>query len=275
MTQIFLSHSPASLGCAGQLRRDLDASGYVVWKNHPNMPAEAVGYGQAMEAGIRGSAAVVVVWNAQAAQSEWVEREILYAQRLKKAICLIHTDDTGLPNTLVHIQELRYRGNCQDLASLLLPYLPAPGSQDALVLLLGQISHPQEKVRKAGIDRAAQLLVKGVHREPVLALLEELSQKDEMRGVQEKAQAVREADARRRTITPRLPLSPADSRHTIGVRCRHNHISYFAKHRICPAKSSTTRTVLHRGGMEVDEIHLKCQVCGEDMVVRVDCQGYK
>ena len=36
-----------------------------------------------------------------AAQSEWVERHMLFAQRLKKPIVPVLLDETALPNTLL------------------------------------------------------------------------------------------------------------------------------------------------------------------------------
>ncbi|MSP14407.1 MAG: toll/interleukin-1 receptor domain-containing protein [Chloroflexi bacterium] len=275
MTQIFLSHSHADLACAEQVRRDLDAAGYIVWKDSQSIPPGSPSYPRVIEAGIRGSAGIVVVWSAQAAPSEWVEREILYAQRLKKAIYPVMIDGTELPITLVNVQGLKSRAGCRGVVPLLLTYLPAPDSQDGLVVLLGQLSHAHIAVRKAGIDRAAQMLQRGEHRQEVLALLEELAQKDLMRGVQEKAQAVREAEARRGENPPRPAVSPDESRHIIGARCRNGHVSYFDKRQICPPSSTFPRTILRRGGVDLDKMSLECQECGEELVVRVDCEGYK
>ena len=53
------------------------------------------------------------------------------------------------------------------------------------------------------------------------------------------------------------------------------HVSYFDRRKICPPGGSVVRSVVRRDGKELDELLLKCKSCGEEVVVEVDCEGYK
>jgi len=66
-----------------------------------------------------------------------------------------------------------------------------------------------------------------------------------------------------------------ESRHIVGVKCPNGHITYFDKRRICPESGTFVRRVIRRGGVELDEIYLTCEHCDAEVVVRVDCEGYK
>ncbi len=66
------------------------------------------------------------------------------------------------------------------------------------------------------------------------------------------------------------------SGHIFGVKCpRDGHVTYFDKRRVCPDSGTFVRRVVRRGGVELDEIYLKCEQCGQELVVPVDCEGYK
>src|SRR5437763_11354517 len=97
MTQIFVSHSKEDTECAEHIRQGLEAKGYTTWREPTSLTMESILYPRTVENVIMGSAAVVLVWNSTAAQSEWVERHILFAQQLKKTIVPVGIDGTGLP----------------------------------------------------------------------------------------------------------------------------------------------------------------------------------
>src|SRR5437773_2050929 len=106
MTQIFISHSHQDVTAADQIRRDLEAAGYTVWKDTQNIKPGDASYVRAIEAGIRGSAATVVCWTRHAEESEWVERELLYSQQVKKPIYPVMIDDTPPGILLVAVQSV-------------------------------------------------------------------------------------------------------------------------------------------------------------------------
>lgn len=80
MSQIFISYSHDDDACADQIRQDLEAAGYPVWKDTQNVSPGSPSYVKAIERGILGSLATVVLWSKSAAESEWVEAEILYTK---------------------------------------------------------------------------------------------------------------------------------------------------------------------------------------------------
>jgi len=273
MTQIYISHSQDDVARAEQIRSDLQSQDYVVWKDAQGLEPGNIAYPRIIETGIRGSAAVIVVWSAGAARSEWVEREILCAQRLKKPTFPVITDGTGLLVTLVGVQSVTLDQD-QDIAGAvvqLLPRLPPPDSDNELIALYKQLAHPFIRERKAGIQRAAALLEKPEQRQEALALLEHIAQMDLMIGVREEAQATLHADARK----GRPPSSGEASRHVFGARCPNGHVTYFDKRRVCPASSTIMRHVVRRAEAELDEIYLKCAECDAEMVAPVNCEGYK
>ena len=89
--------------------------------------------------------------------------------------------------------------------------------------------------------------------------------------VREKAQEVLDAD--RKKVKPSPPQG--QSRHIFGVRCRNGHVSYFDKRLVCSAYKEVPRESRQSAGIELDELHLKCDRCRVEVVAREDCRGYK
>jgi len=216
MTQIFLSHASNDAECAEKIRQGLEARGYSVWREPTILSMESILYPRTIENVILGSAAVILVWSSSAAQSEWVERHILFAQRLKKLIVPVVIDGIGLPPTMIVNTIITSQVPCTDVVTQLPPDFPSPNSTDPLIVLSERAAHEFIRERKAAIDQAAEMLKRGEHREAVLAILEYLAHNDLMMGVRDKAQEVLDADAKKGT-TP--AFRPEESRHIIGVRC--------------------------------------------------------
>ncbi len=214
-----------------------------------------------IENAILGSAAVVLVWSSAAAQADWVERHLLFAQQLKKSLYAVALDQTPLPTTLVSISPITIQTSCADAVALLmaLPGFPSPHYVDPLIRLY---------------EQAAEMLKRDEDREAVLALLEYLAKNDLMMGLREKAQEVIEADAHKGTPPPPL-LAPQDARHIFGVRCKNGHVSYFDKRLVCTAYRNVPRDLVQRAGKALDELHLKCDTCKVEVIARVDCGDYK
>ncbi len=231
---------------------------------------ESILYPRTIENVILGSAAMILVWSSSAAASEWVERHILFAQRLKKLIVPVVIDSTGLPTTLIMDTIITSQVPCADVVEQLPPDFPQPDSTDPLIKLSEQAAHEFIRERKATIDQAAEILKQGENREAVLAILEYLAQHDLMMGVREKAQEVLEADAKRGAAPS---FRSEESRFIVGVRCKNGHVTYFDKRRICNDQVNVIRVM--RAGVELDQRDLTCGECGAEMSVRVDCRGYR
>lgn len=225
-----------------------------------------------VDQGIRGSAAVVLVWSEQAAQSEWVERNVLVAQRLQKRIVPVVIDGTDVPITLVSIVPIPSTSPCVNAAEEILLQLPTPTADDLLNTLLLQSSHEYIRVRKEAIQGVAELLQRGENRETILAMLEDITRHDLMQGVREMAQGVLDAEAERQQPSVR---SSAESRHIFGARCPKGHVTYFDKRAVCADVVINVRNVIKRGDAELDELFLECSECRAKIAPRVDCEGYR
>lgn len=280
MTQIFVSHSSEDAECAEQIRLRLEAKGYNVWREPPTLSLKSVLYTRTVNNAIIGSATVILVWSGSATQSEWVERHILLAQRLKKPIVPVVLDGIDPPNTLTVDHIIVDQAPCADVAAKLMPHLPAPGSNDPIIALWEQASHDSLisiNARKTAIEQASDMLKQQnqPHREAILALLEYLAQHDLMTGVRDKANAVLQEDAKKVAQIPPPPfLNPDDSRHIFAVRCNKGHITYFDKRRVCVAQGEGIRKHEEVTATKLQKLVLKCKECGEELPVSVDCEGY-
>src|SRR5579859_834307 len=119
MTQIFVSHSPNDAACAESIRQELEAKGYTVWREPTSLSIESILYPRTIENDLLRSASIVLIWSSSAAQSEWVERHILFAQRLKKLIVPVVIDGTALPTTLIVNTIITSQASCTDVMAQL------------------------------------------------------------------------------------------------------------------------------------------------------------
>jgi hypothetical protein len=274
MTRLFLSYAPENTTCAEALRTGLEAQGYTTWREPPYPNSNSASYPHMIETAVLGSAAIVLIWSQHAAQNAWVERHLLFAQTLKKPIFPLRLDTTSLPTTLVSVSPLTIQTDCIDAvaALLALPTFPPVHSTDALITLSELAAHDYIRERKAAINQAADLLARGEHAEEVLALLEYLATKDSIMGVREEAQKVLDAHAKKAAPPP--AFRPQDAHYIFGVRCKNGHLSYFDKRVVCAAYTPIPR-LLDPVGKPLDELHLTCETCGEEIVAHVDCEGYR
>src|SRR5207237_127526 len=124
MTTIFVSHAKEDAACVEAIRQGLETRGYSVWREPPTLSLKSLQYSRTMENALLGSAALVLLWSSSAAGSQWVERHILLAQRLKKPLLPIVLDGTDLPTTLIVETILTGKPSCDDAVAQLLPHLP-------------------------------------------------------------------------------------------------------------------------------------------------------
>ena len=175
MTKIFVSHAQEDAQCAEAIRRALEVEEHACWQD-PDYPGPtAASYPPMIENAILGSASLILIWSTNAAQSEWVIRHILFAQRLKKSILPIALDSTTFPNTLIVPVTITCLASCEEAAKLLLPHLPPSDSQEPLIKLGELAAHEFIRNRKEAIDLAIEMLAHNKHHEEVLALLEYLA----------------------------------------------------------------------------------------------------
>jgi adenylate cyclase len=106
MTDIFISYARSTAPQAQAIAEALRALGYGVWRDD-ELPAHRA-YAEVIEERLKAAKAVVVVWSAEAAKSQWVFSEANRAREDGKLVQL-SLDDTRLPMPFDSIQ-------CADLA---------------------------------------------------------------------------------------------------------------------------------------------------------------
>jgi TIR domain len=290
MTILFLAYTKDDASCANQLRQELEAKSYTVEREPDYYDPGSRSYQQLIENAIVGCAAVVLVWSSRAAKNAEVERQWRFAQQLKKTLLAVPLDATPLPASLLAITTIptattvtsfplatvTSQDLCTDIVAVLaaLPNFPPPQSTDPLLIFYEQAADTLIPLRKQAIEGVEKLLSGGVQREVVLTVLNYLERNDPIMGVREKAREALDRLARPATPTP-PPASDKDAPHLFDVRCVKGHISRFNKRIVCTAYREPYRTVKSAGSKELDELHLKCQQCGMDIVAYVDCGDYK
>ncbi len=101
MSDIFISYARSSAVQAKQIGDALLALGYTVWRDD-NLPAHRA-YSDVIEAQLQAAKAVVVIWSADAAKSEWVRSEADRARTYRK-IVQVTVDGSTLPMPFDQIQ---------------------------------------------------------------------------------------------------------------------------------------------------------------------------
>lgn len=272
MAQLFLIHATADIACAAAARVAFAAAGYQVWQLPSHLDSQSASYASALELGIGGSGAAVLIWSAAAQTDEWVERMLLFAQQLKKPLATLRFDGTELPLTLVDTYSVDVDGDCGTAVEHLLPYLPPATDND---LLLALLAHEHIRNKKQGITEAIANIQRGEQHEQLLAILEHMARHDVYNSVREAAQQA--LDELRQTTAPQTtPVTLGTSRHTFGVRCAKHHVSWFDKREVCSANGTISRSRVQKAGKDLDQLSLPCRTpgCGETVVVPVDCEGY-
>jgi len=107
MSDIFISYARSSAAQAQQVAETLRALGYVVWRDD-EIPANRA-YAEVIEERLAKAKAVVVIWSAEAAKSEWVQSEADRARNDRKLVQL-SLDAVRLPMPFDRIQCAELRG---------------------------------------------------------------------------------------------------------------------------------------------------------------------
>lgn len=273
MTTLFLSHAQEDAPCVQNMRQGLEAKGYRVWREQGYADPADSSYTRMIKNGIVGSAAVVLVWSRHALVTQGVERQVAFARQLKKPVLPVGLDSTALPGTLRGVVSVQGQAACSDAVAQLLPYLPAVDSTDALVQFWEKAAHEYNNVRKEAIDVGAEMLRRGEHRDEVLAVLAYLAQHDLMAGVRDKAREVVDANTRQ-NVAPSFRSDEAH--HMVSMTCEKCwHVNYFDRRVVCPLKKDGWRAYKTRGSKKLDVLKLKCETCGKEAYVDVDCEGYR
>ncbi len=60
-----------------------------------------------------------------------------------------------------------------------------------------------------------------------------------------------------------------------GLTCPNLHITYFDKREVCPDLGVVVRRLVEEDDKILDRLILTCGTCDAEIVVQVDCEGYK
>jgi adenylate cyclase len=90
MSHVFISYARTDEDLAGEIAHGLREAGYEVWRDD-ELPAHRA-YAEVIEERIKGAAAVVVLWSAEAAKSQWVRAE---ADTARSALTLVQVTLDG------------------------------------------------------------------------------------------------------------------------------------------------------------------------------------
>ncbi|HEY2179331.1 MAG TPA: TIR domain-containing protein [Caulobacteraceae bacterium] len=101
MSDIFISYARSTAPSAQRVAEALVAAGYQVWRDD-ELPAHR-SYGEVIEERLKLAKAVVVIWSAEAAKSQWVQSEADRARSDGKLVQLT-VDGTPLPMPFDRIQ---------------------------------------------------------------------------------------------------------------------------------------------------------------------------
>jgi formylglycine-generating enzyme required for sulfatase activity len=132
MAQIFISYSRRDLEFVERLAKDLRAAGLTVWYDLSNLEVGAH-WGKEIQNAIQKSQYAIFVLSSHSVESEWVDREFIYADQLKlKIIPLLH-EPCSLPLGMLNLQYIDMQGHNYKLHfdDLLEALGAQPGAPDA------------------------------------------------------------------------------------------------------------------------------------------------
>src|SRR5258708_8669696 len=114
MSDIFISYARSTADQAQAVAEALRGLGYGVWRDD-ELPAHRA-YAKVIEERLQAAKAVVVIWSAEAVDSEWVQSEADTARTDHKPVQLT-VDGTKLPRPFDRIQRADIAGWTGDLES--------------------------------------------------------------------------------------------------------------------------------------------------------------
>jgi hypothetical protein len=151
---IFLSYSRRDSSAQGRILAWLRGQGFSVWVDNEGLEVGTPIWEVEIEKAIRGSRAVIVLLSPSANDSEWVRREISYAERNHKRIfpaLIAGTDESSVPLRLTNYQRANLmqdeEAGLERLAGSLRRYLEAeaaPGEEAGREAAQGEAHEQQE-----------------------------------------------------------------------------------------------------------------------------------
>lgn len=114
MAKVFVSYSRIDLPFVERLVEDLNKAGHQVWYDLSGLEGGSR-WGTEIQNAIQGSEYVVTVLSPESVRSEWVEREFLYASKLKLKIVPLFYRECDLPLNFMNLNYIDVQGRNYDL----------------------------------------------------------------------------------------------------------------------------------------------------------------
>jgi hypothetical protein len=109
MTQVFISYSRKDLAFVERLAKDLQAAGLQVWYDLSGLEG-GTRWGREIQNAIKESEIFVVVLSPNSIDSEWVEKEFMYANSLKKKIIPLLFQPCETPMWFINLHFIDVQG---------------------------------------------------------------------------------------------------------------------------------------------------------------------
>ena len=113
MTQVFISYSRKDLVFVERLAKDLQAAGLQVWYDLSGLAA-GTRWGKEIQSAIQQSQIFVVVLSPNSIDSEWVEKEFMYANSLKRKIIPLFYQPCETPLWFINLHFIDVQGDNYD-----------------------------------------------------------------------------------------------------------------------------------------------------------------
>jgi eukaryotic-like serine/threonine-protein kinase len=113
MTQVFISYSRKDLVFVERLTKDLQAAGLEVWYDLSGLDG-GTRWGREIQNAIDNCQAFVVVLSPNSVESEWVEKEFMYANSLKRRIIPILLQPCKTPMWFINLHFIDVQGDNYD-----------------------------------------------------------------------------------------------------------------------------------------------------------------
>jgi len=121
---VFICYSRKDQKHTEEVAGFLRTHGYIVWTDI-SATTGGVDWHSQIEAALHQCDAMIIMWSEAAKKSQWVRKEMLYAQNIDKLLVPVQLDKTPLPLALIDLQPLDYTMNQSQTLDELLRALPS------------------------------------------------------------------------------------------------------------------------------------------------------
>ena len=128
---VFVSYAHANAAFAQRLIDDLNAAGHACWIDTMEIKG-GTKWTRAISEGINNSYAFLSVVSEAGNNSDWVQKEFLWAEQKHKRIFPVMAEDCELPIYMIHLQATAFYTDYRDGVQRLLAALPAPPDEPVL-----------------------------------------------------------------------------------------------------------------------------------------------